>query len=293
MELDDKPLGGYHFSFPDKIIQEQQQRRLLQGLHVCRAGYFPRFKGHITKRPFGFPGSHILIYCTAGQGWFESVGQRWTIMRGQLLFVLKDVAHSYGADEAEPWTIHWAHFAGEETAVFLNLLDITPQNPIITIGEQLNIVRLFYDIYDQCQLGYSFYILLSGSALLRQILSNITLQHRFIATSEKGLDVERTIQFMLDSLATSKTVQAFAVHANLSPSHFSRLFHKKTGYAPLDYFIRLKMQKACELLAGTDLLVREISLALGYHDPYYFSRLFKKMIGQSPRAYRRNQQVII
>ncbi|MEM7113814.1 MAG: AraC family ligand binding domain-containing protein, partial [Chloroflexota bacterium] len=118
MELDYKPSGGYHFSFPDAIIQVQQQHPLLLGLHLCRAGYFPQFSGHVTKRPFGFAGSHILIYCTVGKGWFESGGERWTIVRGQLLFVLRDQPHSYGTDETDPWTIHWAHFAGEKTAVF-------------------------------------------------------------------------------------------------------------------------------------------------------------------------------
>ncbi|MCB0166075.1 MAG: helix-turn-helix transcriptional regulator, partial [Anaerolineae bacterium] len=66
----------------------------------------------------------------------------------------------------------------------------------------------------------------------------------------------------------------------------ARVFKKKTGYAPIDYFIRLKIQKACELLETTDQQVSEIGHSLGYPDIYYFSRLFKKVVGLSPRQYR-------
>ena len=52
------------------------------------------------------------------------------------------------------------------------------------------------------------------------------------------------------------------------------------------YFIQLKMQQACSLLAMTNLAVKEIALDVGYPDSYHFSRLFKKTIGVSPTEYR-------
>ncbi|RME70993.1 MAG: AraC family transcriptional regulator, partial [Verrucomicrobia bacterium] len=56
---------------------------------------------------------------------------------------------------------------------------------------------------------------------------------------------------------------------------------------PLDYFNRLKVQRACELLATTTLSIAEIAEQLGFDDPYYFSRLFRKIMGMAPRVYRR------
>jgi AraC-like DNA-binding protein len=58
---------------------------------------------------------------------------------------------------------------------------------------------------------------------------------------------------------------------------------------PLDYFIHLKLQKACLLLFSTDRKVRTIAEELGYDDPYYFSRLFKKYMKSSPEIYRVTQ----
>jgi hypothetical protein len=62
-----------------------------------------------------------------------------------------------------------------------------------------------------------------------------------------------------------------ARHAYLSPSHFSRLFKEQTSYAPIDYFIHLKVQDACRLLFLTSLTLDEISYKLGYEDPAYSS----------------------
>lgn len=56
--------------------------------------------------------------------------------------------------------------------------------------------------------------------------------------------------------------------------------------SPMDYFIHLKLQKACLLLYTDDIKVKDIALLVGYDDPYYFSRLFKKYQGLSPDQYR-------
>ena len=68
--------------------------------------------------------------------------------------------------------------------------------------------------------------------------------------------------------------------------HYSDLFRRQTGYPPKDHFLRLKIQRACQLLDTTELRVVEVAEALGWSDAFYFSRCFRKIIGISPRAYR-------
>jgi len=58
--------------------------------------------------------------------------------------------------------------------------------------------------------------------------------------------------------------------------------------SPIDYFIRLKIHFACQLLTQTDLKIKEIADRIGYDDPYYFSRLFKQVTGQSPKVYKKS-----
>jgi AraC-like DNA-binding protein len=104
--------------------------------------------------------------------------------------------------------------------------------------------------------------------------------------SSRFHSVETSLAFLRSNLHRPLPLAEMASHAGLSESHFSRVFKAQTGHAPLDYFILLKMQHACALLGVTDMRVKEVAAAVGYADPYYFSRLFKQVIGVSPREYR-------
>ncbi|MDZ7720568.1 MAG: helix-turn-helix transcriptional regulator [Balneolaceae bacterium] len=85
-------------------------------------------------------------------------------------------------------------------------------------------------------------------------------------------------------------LEELAKHASFSVSHYSNLFKKKTGFAPIEYFIHLKIQKACQYLDLTSLNIYEIAETLGYTDPHYFSRLFQKVMGVSPTAFRNEKK---
>lgn len=92
---------------------------------------------------------------------------------------------------------------------------------------------------------------------------------------------------MQESIRQNLTLESIARHFNYSPSYFSSLFRQQTGMSPIDCFLKLKMQKACEYLELTQLKVTEISSVLNFSDPAYFTRIFTKIIGMSPPAYRR------
>lgn len=71
---------------------------------------------------------------------------------------------------------------------------------------------------------------------------------------------------------------------------FTKLPPVPEACAPMDYYIQLKMQRACRYLAHSDRKIKVIARELGYDDQYYFSRLFSKAIGKSPSDYRREER---
>ena len=64
------------------------------------------------------------------------------------------------------------------------------------------------------------------------------------------------------------------------------MFKQKTGYAPIDYFMQMKIQQACQQLDFSDRSIKDIAMTMGFEDPYYFSKRFKQVIGLPPQRYR-------
>jgi AraC-like DNA-binding protein len=104
--------------------------------------------------------------------------------------------------------------------------------------------------------------------------------------SEAVRKVEDSIAYMLRHLDEPLQVATLASRANVSPSHFFALFKRRVGCAPIDYFIRLRMRRACRLLDETVMSVKEVAATLGYEDPFYFSRSFKSVNRVAPSEYR-------
>jgi len=98
--------------------------------------------------------------------------------------------------------------------------------------------------------------------------------------------IGRSVAYMMRHLDKPLQVATLAALANVSPSHYFALFKRLTGHAPIDFFIHLRMHRACELLDSPWLRVKEVAAALGYDDPFYFSRIFKSVNRVAPSQYQ-------
>jgi transcriptional regulator GlxA family with amidase domain len=102
--------------------------------------------------------------------------------------------------------------------------------------------------------------------------------------------IEQSIAYMVEHLNKPLQVATLAATANISASHFFVLFKRCTGCPPINYFIRLRMHRARELLKAGSLHIKEVAAALGYDDPLYFSRVFKSVNRIAPSEYRLKQK---
>src|SRR5215469_14238408 len=105
--------------------------------------------------------------------------------------------------------------------------------------------------------------------------------------SEIAERIGRSIAYMMEHLDRPVQVSTLAAQASVSPSHYFALFKRQTGTAPIDFFIRLRMNHARVLLDSTCSSVKEIARMMGYDDPFYFSRVFKSVHRIAPAEYRR------
>jgi AraC-like DNA-binding protein len=95
-----------------------------------------------------------------------------------------------------------------------------------------------------------------------------------------------TIAFMERHYAEKLSLRDLARRAHLSPNHFIRTFRQYYGMTPARYLNDLRIERAGELLRGTERSVTDIALSCGFGDSNYFARAFRKAVGLSPRSYR-------
>jgi AraC-like DNA-binding protein len=133
------------------------------------------------------------------------------------------------------------------------------------------------------------------NAIIRLFLSAFFRDYshpQFINTLHGLKRFEKVLGFIHEHLNSPMTIPQLAKIACLSPTYFSNLFSKLIGTSPLQYINKRRIEKAQELLLGTDRSLYEISQQIGIDDEYYFSRLFKKTVGISPDHYRKQERMI-
>ena len=99
--------------------------------------------------------------------------------------------------------------------------------------------------------------------------------------------IEQAKNYILENYAQeSISLQTAAASVNLSPSHFSTIFSQETGETFIEFLTGVRLEKAKELLTCTSMRTADVGSEVGYRDPHYFSYLFKKILGVSPKDYR-------
>lgn len=275
---------------PSYIQVELRENNLTKSLFTTDIGYYPEAKYHYITREEGSPES-ILIYCVEGKGWVEVDGLTKRIGKGQFFVIKAGVPHRYGADEDEPWSIYWLHFVGDKSCVFVkNRLDLY-EDPSSDSAIRNKRIRLFDELYGTLAFGSNVDNLSYSSICTWYLLGNFIFPTQ--ASNAYGIDndvVTKSINYMNNHLNASLTLNDIASFCNCSVSYFSLLFKKATTRTPIEYYNYLKMQRACQLLDFTTMNIKEIAISLNIEDPFYFSRVFKKVMGLSPHDYRNKKK---
>ena len=273
------------FRLPLRVLEEVRSHPFTRQFVVTDLGCFPSAPAHRVDRPQGSP-QQILIVVDSGTGWAQIGATSLRCESGHAIYIPAGTPHSYGSLPENPWAVYWFHFEGQGALDLLTWTEFHRGKFLTRCQSMEGLRRHFRAILQTVERGYQEHTLLE---LSRSLINVLTLLHRNPLREHRNdafEQIERSMDEMKRHLHAPMRLDFYARAAGLSVPQFSHLFKQHTGTSPMTYFTELRIQQACEYLDNTGWSMKEIATRLGYDDPLYFSRAFKKCTGLSPRKFR-------
>ena len=228
--------------------------------------------------------SHAAVLVVDGEGWLEwgdGGGRRAAITAGSLFWLFPGVRHSYGPD-GRGWQEIWTLFEGPAADAYEDLGYLSRSEPVVSLTDPFPARTAMDLLLAACHSQHAGAEVDAAHAVHALILA---VQNR---------DGDRADDAVLAKLRESAcepwSVAEHAGRAGLSMSALRRVVRRDGGCSPKEYLLRIRLNRAKELLADSDLTVAEIGRRVGHDDPAYFSRLFARRTGMAPRDFRAQQR---
>ncbi len=252
-----------------------------------------RFEIHIFNYYRGTSGSwygndnimpaNVIYFVTGGDGQIDNDSQTVKLIPGNayLMPVNTLVNHSCETKIEK----YWMMFS----------LDIFPAVDILqNLGEFRNLGKFNLGKHSEImertvRRSIADYIFLESAVM--QLLSRLDMPWEEILNRKVYREkiYRKIFNYIQERLHTVIRIEELAENLDLTPAHLSRMFKNDMGQTLKSFINRKKFQRACALLSGTSMKVKEIARETGFEDEYYFMRFFSKHCGASPTQYRRRK----
>ncbi len=266
--------------------------------------------------PERFIYDHEFIYVVKGAGSLRIADRTYPMGSGDLFYIRPRIANEMFVSESEPMHCFAVHFdyvflgeaaefspyvvylgsRTEEGAPDASWLYARPDAELIdmNIPERMNPARVhdFFETFKELCRAFGERRADAQIWLKAAMLKLIGLIHGEL-TTEEGIRVSHShadtmlsaIQYMKDNFPSEIGLAKLAARANLSPKYFGTLFKQATGLTVPQYLTGIRIGEAKRLLRENAYTIEEIAGKVGIGDMYYFSKLFKKTEGLSPKRY--------
>ena len=241
-----------------------------------------------TWRPNGRL-DYQLLYIVSGKTHFYFGGKERIVTAGHMVLIQPRMEQKYeyfGEDKPE---VYWVHFTGGNVKNILRKYEIPLDDPVFYSGASSTYTYLFKEMINElqtCKTGFD--------ELLTMYLKQIFLLVQRTRMEEKPSvstyiqeEIEYARRYFNEHYNEPISIQDYAESRNMSVCWFQRNFKQIVNHTPMQYLLMIRINNAVSLLETTDYGLSEISAIVGYEDPLYFSRLFRKIKGISPRDYRK------
>lgn len=249
-------------------------------------------KGHPGSYMFSWKTGRILneyhfVLITAGSGIFESksTGER-TINAGDGFMLFPGEWHRYKPHVKTGWTENWVGFSGQIADIVMKDTFFKKEQAIVPKCANLlvqNLLKSMFQLLSEEPFGFQR----TASGICLQLLAEIcNIQKGSESTKHVSSLISKAKYIMHKKINENIDFHTFCENHGLSYSKFRADFKHQAGFAPLQYFLLLKIEKAKDLLKTTDLKAKQIAFMVGFKSEHYFGRIFKMKTGLTPLEFR-------
>lgn len=234
--------------------------------------------------------NYLIHYIVKGKGYYECDGRRYELSQGDFFTIFPGDITYYASYPGDTWSFCWFAFHGKKAVEFLNHCGITRNTPVVSLLPRHTIDDLIEDcVYALTEESEPIKTELQGYLYL--IFSRIQENYAGVKKTSQPIDksaeyIRQALLFIEYNYSQPITVQIISEYVALERTYFSRIFTRVMGQSAQSYLIQYRIEKAVNLMETTDLSLKQIGISVGIPNQYYFSRLFKKIKGVSPTAYK-------
>lgn len=238
-------------------------------------------KDYSKQRPRGRLDYH-MIYLYKGSGSFVIQGNQTTVPAGSILLFSPSEPEFFSYQAKDAPEIYWIHFTGSECGELLDRYSLES----CAVGESPTLKQLFSETIRELQLknpGFETVVLCNFYKML-VLINRLRLRQELPGGNQ--LSIEKLVSELYRRYSEPWTLDSMAEYCGLSAGYFSHSFKKRMGCPPMQFLQSLRIGQAKELLLSDSLTVSAVAALVGYEDPLYFSKVFKKETGLPPRVYQ-------
>ena len=271
------------------------------GLYVTTVGYskidpnqnYPNNEDHPQNHTLTWNKGRILngyymVFISKGEGIFESaLTSPSTITEGTCFFLYPEIWHRYKPNLKSGWEEYWIGFNGFYAEQLMNKGFFKREDPFIIVGLNNDLLVLYRKLIETVRTSFTGYPqLIAGITLQILGLANAVSQHQEYDNDPVGKLISKAKFLLQESLEEPVDMEKLAREIPMGYSSFRKAFKKITGESPNQYHLNLRLTRAKDLLTTTALNINEVADQTGFDSVFYFSKLFKKKNGVSPKFYR-------
>jgi len=231
----------------------------------------------------------ILHYIYSGKGIFRSEGREYPLSAGQGFLIVPDTLVHYEADANDPWVYAWVGLRGLHVRALLERAGLTAGSPVYAAADVSPFERFYAGLLEaREQPGGDLLVQAEVYRLLAALVAGAPKQSARANTPPPAREahLSKAAAVIENGYSRKLGAEDIASAVGLDRTYLSSLFKNAYGVPLQTFLLQYRMRRARELLRNPSLSVSDVARSVGYPDPFLFSKMFKRVCGVSPTAYR-------